>query len=119
MSVFSSAGKNIMLDAVGLEATSVRIHIGDPGAAGTANAGTATAQTPTWAAAAAGEKALSATLEFADGGASEAATWFSIWGSTNTVFLGRGQITTGDVAFNAAGVFRLTTGTKMVLTDPV
>ena len=119
MSVFSNAGKNIMLDAFASAADTIRMHTGDPGAAGTANAGTATPQTPAFAAASGGTLNFSEVVEFNDGEASEAATWFSAWGDTNTTFLGKGQITSGDTAFNAAGEFRLTTATEFRLDDPV
>lgn len=116
MSVFSTAGKNAMLG--GLTITDVGIHTADPGAAGTTAevSGNGYARlTPTFAAAASGVRALSSALDF-DGPANEDATWFSIW--NGATFLGKGQITSGDTQFNAAGEFRLTTGTQLILSDP-
>lgn len=116
MSVFSTAGKNAMLS--GLTITDVSLHTGDPGSAGTANEVSGngyTRLTPTFASPSGGERALSTALDF-DGPANGDATWFAIWDSST--FLGKGQITSGDTQFNAAGEFRLATGTKLVLTDP-
>jgi hypothetical protein len=93
---FPVAAKNQMLD--GLTVDRVRLHSGDPGADGTANqVGSLTAAT--FAAAASGERALSAQVNFA-----------------GTVYKGKAQIT-GDATANAAGEYTLTTGTKLTLTD--
>lgn len=115
MSVFSEAGKNQMLD--GLSPDQVQLHSGDPGAAGTANrvGGAAGEASATFAAASAGERALSAQVDFTGLSASQSVTWFSVWGAGT--FLGKGQLT-GDLAANAAGEISLTTATKLVLEDP-
>jgi hypothetical protein len=115
--MFSDTAKNTMLDA--LTADRARLHSGDPGAAGTSNAlGTLTACT--FAAAASGERALSAAVDFTGLTASQSVTWYSVWNNNGgtPIFLGRGQITSGDVAANAAGEYRLTTACKLDLNDP-
>lgn len=110
---FSTAGLNIAVGAVAADALRMRTHTGVPGAAGTDNAGTGAEQPCAWAAASGGEAALSAAVAFTGLGASEAVTYFSVWDVTNVTFLGSGQVTTGDVAANAAGEFTFTTGTKL------
>lgn len=113
---FSTGAKNTMLDA--LTANRVRLHSGDPGAAGTNNTIAAYGlTTATFAAAASGERALSTDVAFTGGAASQSVTYFSVWNSTGPTFLGSGQITTGDVAANAAGEYTLkATNTKMSVT---
>ena len=110
---FSPAALDIATDAVAAAALRARTHTGDPGAAGTANAGTGSAQPCAWASSSGGEATLSSPVPFTGLGASEAVTWFSVWNEANSTFLGRGQITTGDVAANAAGEFTLGAGTKL------
>jgi hypothetical protein len=115
MSVFSETAKNSMLG--GISPDEIRLHNGDPGAAGTANrvGGSDGEESATFASASGGERALSSPVEFTGLAASQSVTWFSVW--DGATFLGKGQITSGDVAANAAGAFTLTTGTKLVLDD--
>ena len=117
MSVFSMAGKDQMLG--GITPDQLQLHNGDPGAAGTANrvGGANGEEAATFAAASNGERALSSNVDFTGLAASQTVTWFSVWGGGT--FLGKGQITSGDTAANAAGEFSLTTATKLVLQDPI
>ena len=86
-----------MLD--GLTVDRVRLHSGDPGADGTANqVGSLTAAT--FAAAASGERALSAQVNFTGLTANQAVSWFSVWLNAGTVYKGKAQIT-GDATSNA------------------
>ena len=111
---FHVVAKNQMLD--GLTVDRVRLHSGDPGTDGTANqVGSLTAAT--FAAAASGERALSAPVDFTGLGAGQSVTWYSVWLNAGTVYKGKGQITTGDVAANAAGEYRLGVATKLTLSD--
>jgi hypothetical protein len=112
---FSTAAKNTMLDA--LTADRVRLHSGDPGAAGTANALGAGLVAATFAAASGGERPLSAAVDVTGLAGAQSVTWYSVWTNAGAVFLGSGQITTGDVAANAAGEYRLTTATKLDIND--
>jgi hypothetical protein len=118
MSVFSAGAKNTMLDA--LTPNQLQLHDGDPGAAGTTNrvGGANGEEAATFAAASGAERALSTAVEFTGLTASQSVTWFSVWNTSGPTFLGKGQITAGDVAANAAGEYTLTTGTKLVLSDP-
>ncbi len=111
---FSTTAKNTMLDA--LTADRVRLHSGDPGAAGTSNTlGSLTAST--FAAAASGERALNSAVNFTGLTANQSVTYYSVWKNTGTVFEGSGQITSGDVQANAAGEYTLTTACKLDIND--
>lgn len=114
---FSTAAKNTMLDALTVDR--VRLHSGDPGAAGTNNTIAAFGLTAaTFAAAASGERALSSDVNFTGGAASQSVTHWSAWQNSGTVFQGSGTIGTGDVTANAAGEYTLkATNTKLRLPD--
>jgi len=118
MSVFSVAAKNQMLG--GITPNQLQLHNGDPGAAGTANrvGGGNGEEAATFAAASNGERALASNVDFTGLAASQTVTWFSVWNTSGPTFLGKGQITSGDTAANAAGEFSLTTATKLILQDP-
>ena len=116
-SSFSTAAKATMLDA--LTADRVRLHSGDPGAAGTSNqVGSLVAAT--FSAASAGARALATQVDFTGLTASQSVTWYSVWNNNggSPIFLGRGQITAGDVAANAAGEYSLTTACQLQINDP-
>lgn len=115
--MFATAAKNLMLDA--LTADRVRLHSGDPGASGTSNTlGSLT--TAVFAAASSGARALNAAVDFTGLGASQSVTWYSVWNNNggSPIFLGRGQITSGDVTANAAGEYTLTTACQLQINDP-
>jgi hypothetical protein len=113
---YDNAGKHTMLDALGAAVDAVGIHTGDPGTGATneVSGGGYSRQTPSFAAASGGAMTLSAGLNFT-GPASTDALWFTIWASGTRQ--GKGQITTGDQAFNAAGEFTLTAGTTLDIAD--
>lgn len=116
-SAFSTGAKNTMLDA--LTADRVQLHSGDPGANGTASAlGTKVAST--FSAASGGVRALASQVDFTGLTANQSVTWFSVWRNNggSPVFEGRGQITSGDTQANASGVYSLTTGCQLTITDP-
>lgn len=110
---FSTTAKNTMLDA--LTADRVRLHSGDPGAAGTSNTIAAFGLTAsTFNAASSGERTLASDVAFTGGSAAQSVTYFSVWKNVGTVFEGSGQITSGDVTANAAGEYTLkATTTKL------
>jgi hypothetical protein len=114
---FSTASKNLMLDALTVDR--VRLHSGDPGAAGTNNTIAAYGLTAaTFAGAASGERALSSDVSFTGAAASQDVTHWSAWLNSGTVFRGSGTISAGDVAANAAGEYTLkATNTKLRITD--
>ena len=113
---FSTTAKNTMLDA--LTGDRVRLHSGDPGAAGTSNTIAAAGLTAsTFAAASSGARALQTDVAFTGLNASQSVTYFSFWKNTGTVFEGSGQITSGDVTANSAGEYTLkATTTTMAIT---
>ena len=114
--MFSEAAKNQMLDALTVDR--IRLHSGDPGAAG-ANNQESGLEVAAFAAAAAGVRALNANVDVTGLTPSVAITWYSIWVASGTVFKGRGQITSGDLAANTAGEYSLTTATELSLVDPL
>ena len=118
MSVFSTAAKNSMLDA--LTVNQAQLHNGDPGAAGTANrVGGANGEAAvTFASADGGERAVQSAVDFTGLDGDQSVTWVSFWNTSGSVFQGKAQVTSGDVAANAAGEWTLTTATKLTITDP-
>jgi hypothetical protein len=113
---YSTTAKNTMLNA--LAANRVRLHSGDPGAAGTSNQLGAGLETATFAAASGSERALSTDVTVTGLTALQTVTWFSVWNSTGPTFEGSGQITTGDTSASASGSFTLkATNTKLRITD--
>lgn len=115
---FSTAAKNSMLDALTVDLLS--LHSGDPGASGTSNeisGGGYARAAATFAAASGGERALSTAVDFT-GTAAQSVTYVGFWkNDTEDVFHGSKALT-GDSAFNSAGEFRITTATKLSITDP-
>lgn len=103
---FSAAGLDVMGDAITAVAVHVKLHSADPGASGTLNNTTANIGTVAWTSVD-GALNLTAAEPFTGGAASGACTWVSLWNSADTIFYGRFQITTGDLAFNAAGEYTL------------
>lgn len=89
----------------GITVDGVRLHSGDPGAAGTSNALGAGISAATFNAAVGGERQLNADILVTGLAASQAVTHFSLWDSTT--FKGSGSITSGDTAANSSGEFTL------------
>lgn len=114
---FSTTAKNLMLDALDVDA--IRLHSGDPGAAGTANALGAGLSAATFGAASGAARALSAQVNVTGLAASQSVTHFSVWKTAGAIFRGSAAIASGDVTANAAGEYSLATGTQLTLTDPV
>lgn len=113
---FSTSAKGTMLDA--LTMNRIRLHSGDPGAAGTDNALGAGLSTATFAAASAGARQMSGDVTVTGLAASQSVTHFSVWNSTGPVFLGSGEITAGDVNATSGGEYILVaTGTSVSIAD--
>lgn len=75
-----SNGANVALDALLAAHRWVKLHVGDPGAAGTANAATETTrQQATWGAAAGGSAANTGALTWTAIAGSQDATHFTLW----------------------------------------
>jgi hypothetical protein len=118
MAGYSVVARNQALD--GITVDRVRLHTGDPGAAGTdgtpLGAGTVAA---TFNAAASGERLLDSDVNFTGLGANAAVGFFSIWLNSGTVFKGGFAITSGDTNANAAGEYTLkATTTKLTASNP-
>lgn len=112
----ASAGAiDSMLDSQTLDR--VRLHSGDPGSAGTSNTIAAAGLTAaTFAAASSGERALSSDVAFTGMSAAQSVTWYSVWDNNggSPVHKWNVQITSGDVAANAAGEYTLKATTSKV-----
>src|SRR5690242_19194670 len=90
-----SAGANTALDALVAAYPWVKLHVGAPGSAGTANAATETTRKQvTWAAASGGSVANSASVTWSSIAGSQDATHFTLWtASTAGTFGASGTIT--------------------------
>lgn len=102
--------KHLKLDAVPCDA--IRLHSGDPGAAGTDFALGAGLSAATFSAAASGERALAAAVEVTGLAPGQSVLFVSVWGSG--IFRTSMAITSGDVVANAIGSYNLALGTKMI-----
>lgn len=107
---FSTAAANTHLDNQGTAYSWIKLHIGDPGSAGTSNPATETTRKQaTWGSAASGAKTTTADLVWTAVTGSEDYTHFSMWSaSTAGNFGGSGTITanavtTGDTFTIPAG----------------
>jgi len=88
----------------------VKLHTGDPGASGTANAaaGSTTRPAITWSAASAGTLTMSNSPSWTNGGTSETITHISFWdSSTAGNFLGSAALSASQ-AWASANTFTLT-----------
>lgn len=112
---FSAAAANSHLDAQVAAYPWIRLHVGDPGASGTAfPAVEATRKQPAWSAASGAAKTTSADVVWTAVGAAEDYTHFSMWSaSTGGAFGGSGTISAnalliGDTFSIPAGELTLT-----------
>ncbi len=107
---FSAAAANTALDAMAAAFPWVKLHIGDPGAAGTSNPATETARKlPTFSAAAGGAKTNTNYLTWFNVAGSEDYTHFSLWSAVSGgTFGGSGTVTA--VALVAAETFQVAPG---------
>jgi hypothetical protein len=106
----STTEANEALDAWLASYTWLKLHIGDPGAAGTGNpAANTTRQQATWGAGASGAVANTNTIEWTSVPNAEDYTHVSIWtASTSGTFGGSGAITAAAVA--VGDTFRIAIG---------
>ncbi len=118
MSVFLNAGKHIMLDYLAGEITAISLHSADPSTGGsnelTGGSPAYARETPAFAAASGGEVALSAALEF-DIPASSTVAWVGFW--AGATFVAKAELSAAEI-YAAQGTYTLTTGTKLVISDP-
>lgn len=76
----AAAEANSILDALVAEYPFIKLHVGDPGAAGTANAATETTRKQvTWGSASGGSVSNSAQVQWTNIAGSQDATHFSLW----------------------------------------
>ncbi|MFE1192925.1 hypothetical protein ACFW6E_09005 [Streptomyces olivaceoviridis] len=115
---FSTTAANSALDSLGTTYPWIKLHVGDPGANGTANTAVETTRKQvTWASASAASKASSADLVWTNVAGSERFTHFSLWtASTAGSFGGSGTVTANAVA--TGDTFTIPTG-SLTLTLPV
>lgn len=107
---FSTAAANTHLDNQGTTYPWVKLHTGDPGGSGTANAATETTRKQaTWASASSASKTTTADLVWTNVAGTEDYTHFSLWtASTAGSFGGSGTITANAVT--AADTFTIPSG---------
>lgn len=115
---FSTAAANTHLDNQITAYPWVKLHVGAPGANGTANAATETTRkNPSFAAASGASKASSADAVWTNVAGTEDYTHFSLWSaSTAGNFGGSGTVTANAVV--TADTFTIPSG-SLVLTLPV
>lgn len=115
---FSTAAANTHLDNQGTAYPWVKLHVGDPGGAGTANAAAETTRKQaTWASASGAAKTTTADLVWTAVAGTEDYTHFSLWSaSTGGTFGGSGTVTANAVV--TADSFTLPAG-ELDLTVPV
>lgn len=96
---FSVAAANTHLDSQGTTYPWIKLHVGDPGAAGTASpAAETTRKQATWAASTGAATTTTADLVWTGVAGSEDYTHFSMWtASTGGTFGGSGTITANAV----------------------
>lgn len=106
----SAAEANEAVDAWLASYTWIKLHVGDPGAAGTSNAATETTRKQaTWASASGGATSNSGALTWTNVAGSEDYTHYSLWtASTAGTFGGSGTITANAVT--AGDTFTIASG---------
>lgn len=107
---WSSTAGNAALDTLGSTYSWVKLHVGAPGSAGTANPATETTRKQvTWASASGGSKASSADLVWTNVAGSEDFTHYTVWtASTAGTFGFSGTITANAVT--AGDTFTIPSG---------
>lgn len=96
----SSAAANTLLDSLGSSYTWIKLHVGDPGAAGTSNpAGNTTRMQATWASASGAVKSNTGAITWTGVSTSEDYTHFSVWSASSAGNFGfSGTVTANAVA---------------------
>lgn len=114
----AAARANAAIDSTVALGSWIKLHTGDPGAAGTANpAGNTTRQQATFGAAANGSATTTAVTEWANVPTAEDYTHFSMWtASTAGTFLASGTITANPVA--VGDTFRFAAGSLTLSVTP-
>lgn len=100
-------GANPMRSAI----AGIKIHTGNPGAGGVANASSAAMQTPVWSTVdSSGDFGLASPVAFTGGTPNGAATYISLWSGTggSPTWYGNFQLS-GDLTFDSSGNYTLET----------
>ena len=115
--VFTTLGKNFMLDALAGEITHISLHDDDPGTNGanelTGGSPAYARKAPTYDSASNGEVDITTGLAF-DVPASSEVAWVGFWADTD--FVAKAALSTSEV-FGAQGTFTLTSA-KLKVSDP-
>lgn len=107
---FSTAAANTHLDNQGTTYSWVKLHVGDPGAAGTSNVATETTRKQvTWGSASNASKSNSADLVWTSVAGSEDFTHFSLWTASSAGSFGGSGVITAN-AVTAADTFTIPSG---------
>jgi hypothetical protein len=107
---FGSAGANTALDALAAAYPWIKLHTGDPGAAGTTNAATETTRKQaTWAAASGGSVANSAVLTWTNIAGTQDATHFSAWTASTAGTFGFSGVITAN-GYTAGATYNVAVG---------
>jgi len=113
---FAVTAKNLALDAITVDR--IRLHSGDPGAAGTDNALGAGLSAATFNAASSAERVLASDVTVTGLSAAQSVTHYSVWLNSGTVFRGGFAITSGAVNADGSGQYVLkATTTKLTASD--
>lgn len=114
----AAARANACVDAAVALGTWIKMHVGDPGAAGTSNAATETTRKQaTFAAASGGSAATTGDLDWTNVAGSEDFSHFSMWtASTAGTFLWSGVITANAVT--AGDNFKIASGGLVIAVTP-
>lgn len=121
MGSIADVERNKILDALcrnfvyAAPAVWVKLHLGDPGSAGTANpAGNANRAQATFSAAAAGTAVTSGTIEWTNVGTAETLTHVSLWtANAGGTFLGSDDLSS-SAAVQVGDTFRIPAGSLTV-----
>lgn len=89
----------------------IQLHVGDPGAAGTANvsAGSTTRNAATWNAASGGSMTINTLAAWTNGGTSETITHISIWTASTAGTFKQSAALTASQAWVSTNTLTLTT----------
>lgn len=107
---FAEVAIHQALDAITING--IRLHSGNPGAAGTDNALGGGISSIAFAAAVGGERLLTADLDIIGLAANQPVTFYSMW--DGATYKGSTPITAGDTSANSSGEFTLAAASTII-----